>query len=232
VDMGYRGGRVLEIGFYRSSPIASGVVIQFTMGTTLGVVSGSRQRRRCRQHRNGVNVSAYQVNRDTIDLMVSVLIEWGGPGGRSPYIYTFGALPTDDELLEETEGRGGHHVTRATHSTADALGRELIDANVKSLTARYSDGVEMCGYYSEGYTWRRVTSDEASIARAMGAVKCYQYQACEYDEWRTSFAHELSARVMDKLVDMISEGWDYERPANAPRVISLMDIVRENKGGK
>jgi hypothetical protein len=177
-------------------------------------------------------VSAYQVNRDTIDLMVSVLIEWGGIGGRSHGVYTYGRLPDDEELLENTEGRGGYHYTRTDHTTADALGRELIDANVRSLAARYSDGVEMCGYYSEGYIWRRVTSDEASIARAMGAVKCYQYQACEFDGWRNSFAHELSARVMDKLVDMTSDGWDYERPANAPRVISLMDIVRENKGGK
>lgn len=177
-------------------------------------------------------MSAYQVNKDTIDLMVSVLIDWGSPGGRSPYIYTYGDLPTDSQLSEETEGREGYNVTRATYETADALGRELIDANVKSLAARYSDGVEMCGYYSEGYTWRRVTNDDASAARAMGAVMCYQYQACEFEGWKTSFACELSARVMDKLVSMISEGWDYERPANAPRVISLMDIVREQKGGK
>jgi len=176
-------------------------------------------------------MSAYQVNRDTIDLMVSVLIEWGGVS-RTTSVYTYGALPMDAELLENTEERGGYNITRTGHTEADALGRELIDANVRSLAARYSDGVEMCGYYSEGYTWRRVTSDEASIARAMGAVRCYQYQACEFDGWRGSFAHELSARVMDKLVDMTSEGWDYERPANAPRVISLMDIVRDNKGGK
>ncbi len=177
-------------------------------------------------------MSAYQVNRDTIDLMVSVLVEWGGVGGRSPYVYTYSNLPNDEQLLEETEGRGGYNVTRATYDTADALGRELIDANVKSLTARYSDGIEMCGYFSEGYIWRRVTPDEASVTRAMGAVKCYRYQACEFNGWNNSFAYELSARVMDKLVDMISEGWDYERPANAPRVISLMDIVRDNKGGK
>ncbi len=177
-------------------------------------------------------MSAYQVNKDTIDLMVSVLIDWGNPGGRSPYVYTYGDLPMDSELLEETEGRGGYNVTRATYETADALGRELIDANVKSLTARYSDGVEMCGYYSEGYTWQRVTIDDASVTRAMGAVKCYQYQACEFDGWKTSFACELSARVMDKLVDMISEGWDYERPAHSVKVVSLMDIVRAQKGGK
>lgn len=182
-------------------------------------------------------MSAYQVSRDTIDLMVSVLIEWGGPAGRSPYVYTYGELPNDDQLRQETEQRGGYNVTRATHTEADALGRELIDANIASLMARYDDpdnvpGVEMCDYFAEAYTWRRVTSDEVTVPRAMGAVRCYRYQACEHDTWRGSFADELSSRVMDKLVNMISDGWDYERPANAPRVISLMDIIRDNKGGR
>ena len=177
-------------------------------------------------------MSAYQVNRDTIDLMVSALIEWGYPGGRSPYIYTWGALPTDPELLDNTEERGGYNITRASYTEADALGRELIDANVASLAGRYSDGVELCSYYAEAYTWRRVNQDTVSIPRAMGAVKCYRYQACEHDTWRGSFADELSARIMDKLVDLIAEGWDYERQANEPQVVSIMDLVRKNKGGK
>jgi hypothetical protein len=175
---------------------------------------------------------AYQVNRDTIDLMVSALIEWGSPGGRSPYLYTWGALPTDIELLESTEEREGYNITRATYTEADALGRELIDANVKSLASRYSDGVEMCSYFAEGYTWQRVTMDDASVTRAMGAVKCYRYQACEHEAWRGSFADELSKAILDRLVDMVSEGWDYERPANAPKVISIMDMVRNNARGK
>lgn len=181
-------------------------------------------------------MSAYQVNRDTIDLMVSVLIEWGGPSSRSPYVYTYGAAPLDAELLGETEIHGGYNVTYTSHVQADALGRELIDANVASLMARYTDpdnmpGAEMCDYFAETYTWRRVTTDQASVARAMGAVKCYRYQACEHSTWRGSFAEELTSRIMDKLVDMISEGWDYERPANAPEVISIMDLVRKNKAG-
>jgi hypothetical protein len=89
----------------------------------------------------------------------------------------------------------------------------------------------MCGYYSEGYTWKRVTMDDASVTRAMGAVKCYRYQACEHETWRGSFADELSKAILDRLVDMISEGWDYERPANAPKVISIMDMVRNNARG-
>lgn len=176
-------------------------------------------------------MSAYQVNKDTIDLMVSALIEWGGYG-RSPNVYTWGALPNDPELLEITEAREGYNITRASHTEADALGRELIDANVTSLAARYSDGVEMCHYYAEGYTWRRVDPDRVSIPRAMGAVKCYRYQACEHATWRGSFADELSKAILDKLVDLISEGWDYERPANEPDIVSIMGLVNKHKGGK
>jgi hypothetical protein len=176
-------------------------------------------------------MSAYQVHRDTVDLMVSVLIEWGGYG-RSPNVYTWGELPTDPELLEITEAREGYNITRASHTEADALGRELIDANVASLAGRYSDGVEMCHYYAETYTWRRVDPDRVSVPRAMGAVRCYRYQACEHDGWRGSFADELSKAILDKLVDLISEGWEYERPANEPQIVSIMGLIAKHKGGK
>lgn len=173
-------------------------------------------------------MSAYQVNKDTIDLMVSVISDWGSRSlGRS--IYTYGTPPADHELLEQTEIRDGYNITRGELTEADALGRELIDANVRSLATRYSDGVEMCSYYAESYTWQRVDRDQCSIPRAMGAVNCYRYQACEFAGWRGSFADELSQRVLDRLVDMISEGWDYERPVNAPRVISIMDMITEQK---
>jgi hypothetical protein len=176
-------------------------------------------------------MSAYQVNQDTVDLIVSVLVSWNKRGG-SPTVYTYGEPPTDEQLITETETGRGYMMTRADYTTADAIGRELIDANVKSLATRYSDGVEMCSYYSESYTWKPVLDSQVLVARAMGAVNCYRYQACEHDGWRGSFADELSARVMDKLVDLISEGWDYERPANEPQIVSIMDLVRKNKGGK
>ena len=93
-------------------------------------------------------------------------------------------------------------------------------------------GLEMCSYFAETYTWQRVDRDRVSVPRAMGAVHCYRYQACEHSTWRGSFADELSKAILDKLVDIISEGWDYERPANEPQVVSIMDIIREQKGRK
>jgi hypothetical protein len=171
-------------------------------------------------------MSAYQVNNDTIDLMVSVLIEWGN-GLRTPWGYSYGEPPTDPELVEWLQTHTGFYMFRTDHTTADALGRELIAANVRSLTARYSDGLTMCGYFPDGYTWRRVTTDQATVHRAMGAVNCYRYQACEFDGWRGSFADELSQRCLGRLVDMVAEGWDYERPANRGTVVSIFDMAGE-----
>lgn len=170
-------------------------------------------------------MSAYQVNKDTIDLMVSVLVEWGGVF--TPTSYTYGAEPTDSELAENTQSRDGYRMTRTNHTTADAIGREFIAANVRSLTARYSDGLSMVGYFPDDYKWQRVTRAEATPERAMGAVNCYRYQACEFDGWRGSFADELSQRCLDKLVDMVADGWDYERPANRGTVVSIFDLVGE-----
>jgi hypothetical protein len=170
-------------------------------------------------------MSAYQVNQDTIDLMVSVLVEWGRGLRETPTTYTYGEHPTDPELPFAVGN--GFAIVDTNHNTADALGRELIAANIRSLTARYSDGLSMVGYFPDDYTWRRVTTDHATVARAMGAVNCYRYQACEFDGWRGSFAAELSQRCLDKLVDMVAEGWDYERPANSGTVVSIFEMAGE-----
>ncbi len=173
-------------------------------------------------------MSAYQVSTDTIDLLVSVLVcqEWQKYSG-THYLYAYGAEPTDPELVENTENRHGYRFTRCDETTADSIGRELIAANVRSLTARYSDGLTMCGYLPDGYTWRKVSRMQATPQRAMGAVNCYRYQACEFDGWRGSFADELSQRCLDRLIDLVSEGWDYERPATGGSVVSIFDLVGE-----
>jgi hypothetical protein len=170
-------------------------------------------------------MSAYQVNSDTIDLIVSVLVSWNKRGA-STYVYTYGEDPTDPEVIAETELGRGYMMTRADYTTADALGRELIDANVRSLASRYSDGVELCSYYSESYTFRPVLESQVSVARAMGAVNCYRYQACEFDGWRGSFAEGLTNAAMDRLVDIVSTGWDYSRE-ESPKIVSIFDM-----GGK
>lgn len=172
-------------------------------------------------------MSAYQVNQDTIDLIVSVLVKWGQHrGGWSPNIYTYGQPPTDEELLAETEQRDGYNVTRGDMTTADALGRELIDANVRSLASRYSDGLDMCSYFSESYTWTPVSDSFVTVGRAMGAVNCYRYQACEAASWRGSFAEELTQTALHRLIDMTATGWDYSRD-EMPNAVSIFEI-----GGK
>lgn len=177
------------------------------------------------------NMSAYQVNRETIDLIVSVLVDWGRDGR---HVYTYGDPPTDTELLAETEVREGYNYTRTDYTTADALGRELIDVNVRSLATRYSDGIEMCTYYAETYTFDRVwKDDDATVFQAMGAIRCYQYQACEIADWRDSFAYHLTEAAMRALVGLVSDGWDYERPARVVKRVSIMDIIEQNrKAGK
>lgn len=186
-------------------------------------------------------MSAYQVSSDTIDLIVSVLVEWGERSG-SRYLYTWNDGPTDPELQEATEYRtgtdgAGYSMTRLSHTEADAIGRELIDANVRSLMARYTDpdnmpGAEMCDYFAETYTYRRVFSGTVTVARAIGAVKCYRYQACEFSGWRNSYAEALTQYALDILAGMIAEGWEWSRPADSPHVVSIAELAAKYKAGK
>lgn len=185
-------------------------------------------------------MSAYQVNIDTIDLIVSVIVEWG-ERPHSRYLYSWSDGPEDPELQQATEYHNetspAYMMTRLGQGETDAIGRELIDANVRSLMARYTDpdnmpGAEMCSYFAESYTWRRVFSGTVSVGRAIGAVKCYRYQACEFSEWRNSYAAALSQYALDILSDMIAEGWEWERPADAPHVVSIAEMAAKYKAGK
>jgi len=161
-------------------------------------------------------MSAFMVETDTIDLIVSVLVEWRPKHGEvDQRLFTYGRGPLDPELAQYTTEHDGYHVTSlGGFLLADALGRELIDANVASLGARYSHsdgGADMIDAYAESYTWRKVLRDGVGVPRAMGAIQCYEYQACESGDWGGMFAHELSKAAMKRLVGMVSEGWDYSR---------------------
>lgn len=162
-------------------------------------------------------MSAYMVNEDTLDLLASVAV-WSNHG---LFVYAGeGTLPPRGEL--EYAGEGESIYYRASH--LKDIKEELRLENMASLWARYpKDGGDMAG---EGEPFKAIYRDQATYAQALGALACYEYQACESNEWDNSYAYLLCKAIRKTICGLISEGeWEYERPAGQAQRVSLMDII-------
>ena len=145
-------------------------------------------------------MSAYQVDTDLIDLIVSATTErdYNRDHVNPLYIYLPATMPTiyTAELIKLIEHREGYSVitlpngqplahlgNRADRETL--IGRELIAANCASLAARYSDTNAhqtggMISYLPTDYTYRRICRDRfADFGHVFGALACFEYQSCE-----------------------------------------------------
>jgi hypothetical protein len=43
--------------------------------------------------------------------------------------------------------------------------------------------------------FRPIHADQASVSEALGALACYEYQACESENWQASFAFALCKAI-------------------------------------
>ncbi|NBV43149.1 hypothetical protein EBR96_10355 [bacterium] len=164
-------------------------------------------------------MSAYMVNEDTLDLLASVA-SWSR---RGLFLHNGGdVLPPRSNIPFASAGESIYY----DECNMKEIKEELRLENIASLNARYpNDGGDMVGA-SEPF--RPIYDDQATFAQALGALACYEYQACETDSWRNSYAHALCVAIRRAICDLISNGeWDYQRPAGQARRVSLMDMVRE-----
>lgn len=168
-------------------------------------------------------MSAYVVNTDHIDLLVSAMLDTQ---------HTFTAYNVDS--AGEVLGRFA-----VDHTTADEAGRMLYQTNVDSVQYRYPADTfdELPGLIDkpavEDYRFRRVLVFGADLPAVaiLQAIDGYEYQSCEHPGWHLSMAKAMTDLLRRKLVTMLPgysthNTWEYDRPADAPQVVSLMDLAR------
>lgn len=163
-------------------------------------------------------MSAFMVNEDTLDLIASVAV-WSNHG---LFLYVRpGTLPPRGELSFPGEREPIYYRS----SDLNNIKQELRLENIASLNARYPQDAGLSG---EGKPFRAIYRDQASFAEALGALSCYEYQACESDTWRNSYAAALCVAIRKAICDLISAGqWEYDRPSTQAQRVSLMDMVGE-----
>ena len=177
-------------------------------------------------------MSAYQVDTDLIDLIVSATTErdYNRDHINPLYIYLPANTPTiyTAELTELIDYREGYAVitlpngqplshlgNRADRETL--IGRELIAANCASLAARYSDTNAdkiggMISYLPADYTYRRVCRDRfADFGHVFGALACFEYQSCETGQ--KTLAETITERTRKVCAAGIADETDEARAA-------------------
>ena len=157
-------------------------------------------------------MSAYMVSEDTLDLLASVA-GWGREG-----LFVFFSEDTLPPRSDLTAVRNEGNYYRDDHSPA-LIKEELRLENRASLRARYGDGEQ----FDKGEKFRPIWRDQATVGEALGALRCYEYQACESNEWRNSYAKALCEAIRRNLCAMVSgEAWDYTRPANMAERVRII----------
>jgi len=157
-------------------------------------------------------MSAFMVNKDHIDLLVSAAVNW-----RCLDFYRANQFP----------GAPDKH-------DVDQVGTALWAENARSLTAAYGKRGcnEMAGdQYRTGYRYRdlQVRGGANYAVTILKACNCFDYQACETDDyhstWAAKWIDNLRGHALHKLPGYDeADGWDYVRKGDEP--ISLMAMSR------
>lgn len=166
-------------------------------------------------------MSCYQVNSDTINLIASAIL-WTD---RQVFIE---AMPETYYLGEMVEQVGETaSVVRPNANELElvrAIGIELIRANIKSVMERYGDET-MISYQEHEHTpevikeWQGI----ADISDILGALSCYDYQACEAEDYRQSWASGYITEIRRNLCAKLSEDkWEYEKPEGASKLVRII----------
>ena len=116
--------------------------------------------------------------------------------------------------------RKGLKITRDEMAT---VGRLFIDANVRSIEARYPDTIgkpeDMPGpnidsgdrAFADRYTWAPVKASVTPV-HALSILQCYEYQTCEFDGYETSEAGLLCRYLQLWIISRWFPGHSVDAP--------------------
>ena len=134
-------------------------------------------------------MSAYIVNNETIHAIVKGFMQYNAEFKAEGYEKPIQVIIDLQEL-----GNG--------------IGQKLLEQNYKSVNYRYSEDTE-----TPTYKYKDVEINEGVL---LGCIQCYEYQACETNDYFESDIHEsLNGLKMAMLERMIQQKgyeipWGYE----------------------
>jgi hypothetical protein len=147
-------------------------------------------------------MSAFMVSTVHIDALITAGLEDPAAG---PLRWFFPALDRTKGYLEHEGSR-----RELTYESAGRVGAMLLAENVRSVNHRYSEDE-----LEEPYLFTRLAGT-ADPVQVLKAVDCYEYQACEHDEWPTSeaaaFCDALRRRMVHRIAGYETAAWEINDP--------------------
>jgi hypothetical protein len=150
------------------------------------------------------------VSRAHIDAMVQLAIEGPRDSNRRWDVFSYDARPLTSKTTHAQRRELGIEVRP---ENASVIGQMLAAENARSLRYRYDDDADddmVAEWADAGYAYRR-HHRKLTAHEGMGAIACYEYQACEAPEWHGSEAQQFCRELMRALVGFVydtSHTWD------------------------
>lgn len=144
-------------------------------------------------------MSAYQVNNDLIDLLVTAGLRGNGDEARLRVFHD------------------GDVKTFNRYEDADTVGEILIQANITSVNHRYNENTrtESAYRYNGAGITEYLGGSVIPWGHVLGALRCFEYQACETVTWHTSLAKEIIDAIRLKVCRIITDEaggmWEWSR---------------------
>ena len=147
-------------------------------------------------------MSAYIVGHDHIDALLTFATA-DDPQAFGPISYR----------LEPSGNR-----VEITTTNATDVGRILLTENERSVEHRYPGDNDLPGKIGEeaaGYSFRPWAETPAPVA-ILKACDCFEYQACETDDYRQSDAYRIIDAIRSRAISRLpgysnAPGWEFRR---------------------
>jgi hypothetical protein len=119
-----------------------------------------------------------------------------------------------EATLDVYHGDTWHNFTRYEH--ADMVKGLLHQANIDSVNYRYKEfTTETPAPYSGADIAQYLGGVVIPWGHVLGALRCFEYQACEHPEWSTSLASAIVNKIRFKVCQRITEEaggmWEWNR---------------------
>ncbi len=132
-------------------------------------------------------MSAYMVDDAHIDALVDIAKQFTRPG---PAVYRY--------KFYWAAQRNPFRSHSLDDQTEAAIGRMLLAENARSVGHRYREVQDPAALT---YVYRP-TKRTYTPAQALMAIRGYEYQACETDDWDQSEAHDFCRALFRRVVDV------------------------------
>jgi hypothetical protein len=147
-------------------------------------------------------MSAFEVDKTHIDVMVSAALQrihgdtlkWYH--GEIPDTMPGEALPAAERYQLYLDALKAAERT-VTRDNAGMWGALLVAENRKSVNHRYDESE-----WEEPYEFTEYAGTFNPVA-ILKAINCYEYQACEHPEWKTSEARSFCEALTARMIHML-----------------------------